>query len=117
VLTPAHRKRVNAVLFRIVLTASDDKTVQVWDSLSGKLLRVLSGHTHWVRGMALAPGGLMLATADRDRTARIWDAATGAGLGVLSGHTDWVRSAAFGGPDGHLLATASDDRTAALWLW
>jgi WD40 repeat protein len=58
---------------RLLATASDDKTVRLWDPATGKPLRTLVGHTGLVTGVAFRPDGRLLATADSDGTARLWD--------------------------------------------
>ena len=45
---------VSAVAFHpqgeMLASASDEKTVKLWDARSGKLLRTLEGHSELVRG-------------------------------------------------------------------
>jgi WD40 repeat protein len=77
-------------------------------------LRVLRGHTGWVRAFAVSPDGKVLASGSDDHTVRFWDIATGRTIRVLKGHTGPVRGLAFS-PDGRKLATASWDRTVKLW--
>ena len=38
----------------LLYSASRDKTIRVWDSKDGKLVRVLEGHAHWVNHLALS---------------------------------------------------------------
>jgi WD40 repeat protein len=99
---------------QLLATASDDKTVRLWDPATGDCLRILTGHPDGVWGVAFSPDGQLLATANGyDKTARLWDPATGAHLRTLTGDDGWVQGVAFS-PDGQLLATASRD-TARLW--
>ena len=58
-------------------TASDDRTVRLWD-LSDRdrprpLGAPLTGHTGPVEGVAFARDGRTLASASDDRTVRLWD--------------------------------------------
>ncbi|MGH8907477.1 MAG: NB-ARC domain-containing protein [Egibacteraceae bacterium] len=68
-------------------SASDDKTVRVWDAATGTPAHALPGHTGWVRSVAWSPDGTQLASASSDETVRVWDAGTGIQLHTLSGHT------------------------------
>jgi WD40 repeat protein len=99
---------------RRLATGSNDRTVRMWDPVSGRELAVLHGHANWVRGVAWSPDGRRLASASNDRTARIWDPDNGTELAVLRGHDDEVWELAWS-PDGRRLATGSRDRTARIW--
>jgi len=79
-----------------------------------RVVRILSGHTDWVRSVAFAPDGRLLASGSDDKTIKLWEVATGWELRTLSGHTDWVHAVAFA-PDGQLLASGSRDKTIKLW--
>jgi WD40 repeat protein/serine/threonine protein kinase len=94
--------------------ANTQGTVEVRDAATGRILRVLHGHTGSVAAVAWAPGGRWLASAGWDRTIRVWDADSGKELGVLRGHRREVRSVAWS-PDGRRLASAGDDQTIKVW--
>src|SRR5262249_13316349 len=55
-----------------VLTASEDNTARLWDTVSGQLLATLSGHTGPVRQAVFSPDGTRVLTASADTTARHW---------------------------------------------
>ena len=97
-----------------VVTASDDKTAQVWDAASGDTLAVLKGHEGRVTSAAFSPDGTQVVTASEDQTARVWDVASGDPVAVLTGHQGRVNSAAFS-PNGTQVVTASGDQTARVW--
>jgi TPR repeat protein/predicted oxidoreductase (fatty acid repression mutant protein) len=99
---------------RRIVTASNDKTVRIWDAETGSQIQVLSGHTEMVNGAVYSPDGARILTDSNDKTARIWDAATGRQIQVLSGHSALVAESAFS-PDGRRVVTASNDRTARIW--
>ena len=54
---------------------------------TGRIERVLHGHTDPIAALAFAPDGRRLATGSFDRTARIWDVGSSRCEQVLKGHT------------------------------
>ena len=58
-------------------TAGSDRTVPIWDPVTGRERATLTGHTSEVTAVPIAPDGTWLATASMDQTVRIWDPATG----------------------------------------
>jgi WD40 repeat protein/tRNA A-37 threonylcarbamoyl transferase component Bud32 len=95
-------------------SASNDKTVKVWDAKSGALLATLRGHTLPVLAVAYSPDGTRLASASLDQTVKVWDANSGTLLATLRGHTHEVTAVTYS-PDGTRLASASLDQTVKLW--
>ncbi len=116
--SPQTSKPINAVTFspdgRRLASASDDRTIQVWDVASGQSVATLQGHSDEVWSVAFSPDGRRLASASKDRTIRVWDVVRGQSVATLKGHSDAVGSVAFS-PDGRRLASASEDRTIRVW--
>jgi WD40 repeat protein len=81
---------------------------------SGRMERVLRGHSNVVFALAFSPDGKRLASAGSDQSVRIWDVSTGACLKTLEGHAERVMDVAWS-PSGGRLASASYDRTVRIW--
>ena len=63
-----------------VVSASDDKTVRLWDSATGTSLATLKGHSEGVAAVAFSQDGKLVASGSGDKTVRLWDSVTGASL-------------------------------------
>ena len=113
-----HATRINSCAWSpdgtLIVSASDDRTVKVWEAASGKLLNTLSGHEGWVRSCAWSPDGTLIVSASDDRTVKVWEAASGKLLNTLSGHEGPVLSCAWS-PDGTRIVSASSDNTVKVW--
>ena len=57
-----------------LLTSSTDKTLRLWDTDTGKEMRIYKGHTAGVTCVAYFPDGKRIASASHDGTVRIWRA-------------------------------------------
>jgi WD40 repeat protein len=115
---PGHNGAVNAVAIAPdgswLATGGGDRTVRIWDAVTGQERATLTGHYLAVNAVAIAPDGSWLATGGADQTVRIWDAVTGQERATLT--CDWgaVKAVAIA-PDGSWLATGGADRTVRIW--
>ncbi len=65
-------------------------TIEIRDSRTGELDRVLRGHTQRIMDVEFEPSGRRLASCSYDRTVRLWDLDDGANDRVLLGHEGMV---------------------------
>jgi WD40 repeat protein len=119
-LLKGHSSDVNAVAFSpdgtTLSSASDDKTIKLWNLDSGEEIHTLEGHGNWIWAIAFSPDTKILASGSADKTIKLWNLKTGKLIRTLEGNTDGVTSVAFS-PDGKTLAsgTASKDMKIKLW--
>jgi len=111
-----------------IISASDDKTIRVWDSKTGREKRKILGQIGaGVKGiiyaMALSPneeflaiGGFLANPKNRSKASaiRIYNYQSGKLLKVLKSHNDVVEDLAFSN-DGKYLISGSQDNTAKIW--
>jgi WD40 repeat protein len=100
---------------KLLAGACHDKTIRLWDTTTGTLVREITGHGTDVVVVAFSPDGRLLAGGGHDTTLRLWDVRTGKEQAKLVGHTDVPRMLAFS-PSGKLLASGSwSDGGVRLW--
>jgi WD40 repeat protein len=101
---------------KLIVTASSDTNVQIWDAATGRPLGKPLKHAAEVFWLAFDRAGERLATASNDKTARIWSVRTGQMLTPPLIHADVLHaehSLTFS-PDGSRLATAAGS-SAQVW--
>ena len=104
-----------------IISASDDKTIRVWDSNTGKekrkiLGQVGSGSEGMIIAIALSNDERYLAVGGymKNDEVRIYNYKTGKLLHILKSHTNVVYDLAFS-KDNRYLISGSADKTAKIW--
>ncbi len=97
-------------------TASDDKTIGLWNRLTSTEQYVLQGHTQQVKTVAFHPQfENILASGSRDRTIKLWDIQTPReAIQTLTSHQQGINVVIFS-LDGQLLISGSADKQIKLW--
>jgi len=113
-----HRAPVIRVLFHpifsVMISASEDATLKVWDFETGDYERTLKGHTDSVQDMAFDNAGKLLVSCAADMSIKLWDFTTYECTKTLMGHDHNVSSVAFV-PTGDYILSASRDKTIKMW--
>jgi platelet-activating factor acetylhydrolase IB subunit alpha len=117
---PGHDHSVSAVRFvpsgaagapssgNLLVSASRDKTLRIWDVSTGYCVKTIRGHADWVRDVSPSFDGRWLLSAATDQTARLWDASSGEHKATFLGHEHVVECCVFAPPTSyvHLAALA-----------
>ena len=127
--TKGHMALIRSIVFTPdgseLISASDDKTIRVWDAGTGRIVRTIRGEfgdgdPGKIYALALSRDGRLLAAGGRTGTAgqgqliRLYDLNEGTLIGLLQGHDDAVLSLDFS-PDGERIVSGSTDDTAIIW--
>lgn len=144
---PGHDHSVSSVRFipsgaagaplsgNLLVSASRDQTLRIWDVTTGYCLKTLRGHTEWVRAVTPSIDGRWLLSAGNDRIPRLWDANTGEVKIAFEGHEQYLEAVAFAPAtsykylaemagykkpppaqsSGEFVATAGRDRVIKIW--
>ncbi|KAG6814551.1 protein with putative role during mitosis [Tricholoma furcatifolium] len=120
-----------------VASGARDKTIKLWDTQTGQMLRNLPGHDNWVRALTFHPSGKYLLSASDDKTIRVWELSTGRCVKTIDAHNHFVTTLAWGrqstsktnvngtseeiasgDPEKlvNVVATGSVDQTVKIWL-
>lgn len=113
-----HTAAVNALAIsldqRMLASASDDRTVRLWDLVSGQEIRPLVGHRDRVQAVAISPNGQMIASGGGDNLIKLWNPLTGEAIADLIGHQGPINALTITA-DGQRLMSASADKTIKIW--
>lgn len=99
---------------RLVSCGTDD-AIKLWDIVTGKEIRSMTGHKDDVTAVGFSPDGRTLVSGGLDSTVRIWDAGSGKEIKTL-GRTEFgsVMSVGFS-PDGRYVAARGKDEISYVW--
>lgn len=99
---------------RIIATALNDGTVQLWSAESGEWTRTFPFKTKAYTVVAASPDGQWLAYTDFEHAIHLWNAVDDKQAEPLRGHADVVNAMAFS-DDGKWLASGGEDLNVTVW--
>ncbi len=113
-----HSSRITKLVFSsngtTLASASEDRTIRLWDVATGAHKHTLTGHNSYIYSIAFSSDGSTLASGSQNGKIRLWNTTTGQYRVTLEGHQSYIYSLAFS-PDGKTLVSGSADRTIRLW--
>jgi serine/threonine protein kinase len=113
-----HFGRVNALAWspngQRIASVGSDKTLQVWDSVTGKKYFIHRNPSSTITCVAWSYDGRYLATGANDKLVQVWDTVTRNSVATYAGHTGYITSVSWS-PDGKQLVSASVDHTIHVW--
>jgi WD40 repeat protein len=107
-----HRAAVNSVHFKgnTIATASGDRTVRLWNLITGIMIRTIGAHPRGIACVNMA--GSLVVTGSSDHVIKIFDMADGEEVRTLRGHSGLVRTIQ---ADNTKIISGSYDQSIRIW--
>jgi len=97
-----------------IISGSYDRTIKIWEIVTGKCVKTLIGHTGWVMSTVMTGDQQKIISGSQDGTIKIWDIASGECDKTIVGHTGWVMSMIIT-EDQQQIISGSQDETIKIW--
>jgi WD40 repeat protein len=101
---------------KFIAAASTDKTIQIWNFLDGRILRILKGHQDWVYDVQFSSNGELIVSSGggSDKSLKFWRSNDGKLLkSIDKAHNDAIYLSI--SSNCKLIATAGNDQTLKIW--
>jgi eukaryotic-like serine/threonine-protein kinase len=97
-----------------IASAGDDKTIQIWNALTGNHLLTYTAHDTPIKAITWSPDGKNIASAGHDGTIQIWDTLAGNHIFTFQKHSGSIYTVAWS-PDGEYIASGGADNIIHIW--
>ncbi|XP_064601031.1 proteasomal ATPase-associated factor 1-like [Liolophura sinensis] len=112
-----HKKKVNSLDVTdggLAVSSDMEGHLKVWETSSGDIRRLLTGHIGDVYTCRFFPSGVVILSGGADMQLKIWSAETGQCAATLRGHKGGIQDTAIV-DRGRNIVSCSRDGTAKLW--
>ncbi len=99
---------------KYIVSGSADNSIKIWERESGRLLKILEGHTESVFSVAISQDAKYIVSGSSDNSIKIWERESGKLLKTLEGHTNWINSVTIS-QDTKYIMSGSDDKSVKIW--
>jgi len=99
---------------RLLLTASDDKSVKLTWLAERRFAATFAGHSNWVRSASLSSSSTHMVSGGDDKTVKLWDVEQKSCLQTFSDSASSITCTRFGLGD-HVIIASSWDSCINLW--
>ncbi|WP_425389907.1 caspase family protein [Ekhidna sp.] len=118
IIRQGHTAAINMVKYspsgKYIYSASDDKTIKMWDVFSGIDINTFNAHEAEVLSIDLSENGSKLISGDAEGYVIVWDALTGEMKQKIKAHDGAANTAKFSS-DTKMYLTGGDDAILKLW--
>ena len=118
VIRQGHKEAINMVKYsptgQHVYSASEDKSIKMWDVKTGIDVNTFNAHNGGVNCIDLSKDGDIMVSGGKDGKIIVWDALTGEVIISIDGHDGPVNTAKLSA-DGQTIVSGGDDELLKLW--
>jgi WD40 repeat protein len=118
VIRQGHKEAIKMVAYsptgKHIYSASEDKSIKMWDVATGIDLNTFNAHEAGVNCIYLSKDGKTLLSGDKNGKIILWNALTGEVLTSIDGHEGGVHTAKLS-TDGQMIVSGGEDELLKLW--